>query len=122
MSWSPTFRYIHAYVHQGRIGVLVEIGTETMVVTTSAEFQEFAQDLAMHIAASNPIDVVALVEQPFVKDQAVAVGKVISNAAATFQERVCVTRFVRWDHEPITQPELPAPPRSPAVIMQFKKA
>jgi elongation factor Ts len=122
MTWEPTYRFIHAYVHQGRIGVLVEIGTETMVVTSTEQFQDFARNLAVHIAANNPADLGALIDQPYVKDPSVSVGKVISDASAELRERVCVTRFVRWDQEPVARPDEPVPPHSPAVIMQFKKA
>lgn len=43
-----------SYIHGGRIGVLVEINTETDFVAKLDEFQEFARDVAMQIAASNP--------------------------------------------------------------------
>ena len=43
--------YIHA---GGKIGVLVEINSETDFVAKNAEFQEFAHDIAIQIAASNP--------------------------------------------------------------------
>lgn len=43
--------YIHA---GGKIGVLVEINCETDFVAKGDEFQEFAKDVAMHIAATNP--------------------------------------------------------------------
>lgn len=45
---------IEAYVHGGRIGVIVEINCETDFVARTAEFKEFARDVAMHIAATNP--------------------------------------------------------------------
>ena len=43
--------YIHA---GGKIGVLVEINCETDFVAKNVDFQQFAKDVAMHIAASNP--------------------------------------------------------------------
>lgn len=46
------FSYIHA---GGRIGVLLEINCETDFVARTAEFQELAKNVAMHIAASNPL-------------------------------------------------------------------
>lgn len=45
---------VQAYVHGGRVGVLVEINSETDFVAKNAEFQEFAKDIAMQIAAANP--------------------------------------------------------------------
>ncbi len=47
---------IHSYIHAGgRIGVLLEINCETDFVARTTEFQELAKNIAMHIAASNPI-------------------------------------------------------------------
>ena len=47
---------IHSYIHAGgRIGVLLEINCETDFVARTADFQELAKNIAMHIAASNPI-------------------------------------------------------------------
>ncbi|MFA6414104.1 MAG: translation elongation factor Ts [Syntrophales bacterium] len=44
------------YIHMGgRIGVLVELNCETDFVAKTEAFQILAKDLAMHVAASNPI-------------------------------------------------------------------
>ena len=43
---------IEAYVHGGRIGVLVEIGCETDFVAGTDEFKEFAHEIALQISAS----------------------------------------------------------------------
>lgn len=45
---------VSSYIHGGRVGVLVEINSETDFVAKNAEFQEFAKDVAMQIAAANP--------------------------------------------------------------------
>lgn len=47
---------VHAYVHGGgKVGVLVELLCETDFVARNPEFQALAQDLAMQIAAMNPL-------------------------------------------------------------------
>jgi elongation factor Ts len=47
---------IASYIHMGgRIGVLVEINCETDFVAKTDDFQAMARDLAMHVAASNPL-------------------------------------------------------------------
>ena len=43
--------YIH---HTGKVGVLVEIACNTDFAANSAEFLQFANDVAMHIAAESP--------------------------------------------------------------------
>src|SRR5690606_22500068 len=49
---------IGSYVHMGgKIGVLVEVNCETDFVARTEDFQTLVRDLAMHIAASNPLAV-----------------------------------------------------------------
>ncbi len=51
---------IGSYIHMnGKIGVLVEINCETDFVAKSDKFQEFAKNVAMQIAAANPLYVSA---------------------------------------------------------------
>lgn len=47
---------VEAYIHPGgKLGVLVEVNCETDFVANTADFKDFVHNLAMHIAASNPI-------------------------------------------------------------------
>lgn len=47
---------VEAYIHGGgRIGVLVEVNCETDFVANTPEFKSFVRDIAMHIAATNPM-------------------------------------------------------------------
>jgi len=47
---------IEAYVHAGsKLGVLLEVNSETDFVSLTDEFKGFARDLAMHIAAAAPL-------------------------------------------------------------------
>jgi len=47
---------IGSYIHAGaKIGVMVEVNCETDFVAKTDDFQNFAKDLAMQIAASNPL-------------------------------------------------------------------
>lgn len=47
---------IGAYIHAGgKIGVIAEVNCETDFVAKTEDFQNFAKDIAMHIAASNPL-------------------------------------------------------------------
>jgi elongation factor Ts len=46
---------VQSYVHAGgKIGVLVEVNSETDFVARNPEFQTFVKDVAMHIAAASP--------------------------------------------------------------------
>ncbi len=46
---------IGSYVHDGRIGVLVEVNCETDFVAKTDEFKELVKDLSLHVAASAPL-------------------------------------------------------------------
>jgi elongation factor Ts len=49
---------VQSYIHAGnKIGVLVEVDCETDFVARNDNFVEFARDLALHIAAANPLAV-----------------------------------------------------------------
>lgn len=74
---------IGSYLHDGRIGVLVEVNCETDFVARNELFTDLVKDVAMHIAASAPefvssedipVDVKAAAEKEFT-DKVTADGK-----------------------------------------------
>ena len=75
---------IQSYIHSnGKIGVMVELGCETDFVAKNEQFVELARNIAMHIAAANPLglcaeeipaDVVER-EKAVYKAQAIEMGK-----------------------------------------------
>jgi elongation factor Ts len=75
---------IETYIHAGgKLGVMVELNCETDFVAKTDGFREFARDVAMHIAAANPVslsrddiaaDIVEREKQIFVQ-QAIESGK-----------------------------------------------
>jgi elongation factor Ts len=86
---------IGTYNHDGRIGVLVEVNCETDFVARNEIFTDLVKDVAMHIAASEPVDVTELLEQPFVKNPDVTVGDYVKDHAARLGENIVVRRFSR---------------------------
>jgi elongation factor Ts len=49
---------IQSYIHMGgKIGVLVEVNCETDFVAKTPDFTEFVRNIAMHIAATNPVSI-----------------------------------------------------------------
>jgi len=47
---------IQTYIHAGgKLGVMVEVGCETDFVAKTDSFIDFAKDIAMHIAAADPV-------------------------------------------------------------------
>lgn len=47
--------FIGSYVHQGQIGVLIELFCETDFVARNEKFQKLVHEIALHIAASSPL-------------------------------------------------------------------
>lgn len=62
--------YVH---HGGRIGVLVELNCETDFVANTDDFRKLARDLAMHVAAADPVAVDAAGVDPAVVERERAV-------------------------------------------------
>ena len=49
---------VESYIHgEGRIGVLLEVNSETDFVARNPGFREFVKNIALHIAATNPLSV-----------------------------------------------------------------
>jgi elongation factor Ts len=75
---------VQSYIHMGgKIGVMVEVNCETDFVAKTDDFMEFARNLAMHIAATNPVGITAEDvpedvierERSIYRDQALEMGK-----------------------------------------------
>jgi elongation factor Ts len=55
---SMTEGIIESYIHMNnKLGVLVEVNCETDFVAKNDDFKEFAKNIAMHIAATNPVGI-----------------------------------------------------------------
>jgi elongation factor Ts len=88
---------IHSYVHNERIGVLVNLSAETDFVVRSEPFQKLAHDLAMHIAAVAPKDPQELLAQPYIKDESKTVKDVINEVIAKVGENITLNAFSRME-------------------------
>jgi elongation factor Ts len=75
---------IQTYIHMGgKLGVMVEVGCETDFVAKNDDFIEFARNIAMHVAAINPMGIKAedvpreIIEKELeiYKSQALEMGK-----------------------------------------------
>ncbi|MGR4065305.1 MAG: translation elongation factor Ts [Vulcanimicrobiaceae bacterium] len=132
---------VASYIHAGgKIGVLVEVNSETDFVARNPRFSELARDIAMHVAAMSPeyiarenvpAETVArvreelratvpagkspevaekivegklakwyeehcLLDQPFVKDDALSVADLINAAVGSLGEKIRVRRFAKF--------------------------
>ena len=89
--------FLKAYIHNDRVGILMEIRAETDFAVKSDPFQKLAHELAMQIAAMDPKDVDELLEQPFVKNESKTVGETIKEVVAEVGENINVKNFVRYE-------------------------
>jgi len=90
--------HIETYVHNGRIGVMLEMRAETDFVVRSEVFQQAARDIALHVSAMGEAgNTQELLVQPFVKDPAKTVEDVITEVGAQTGEKVTLERFVRYE-------------------------
>ena len=104
---------VEAYIHGGgRIGVLVELNCETDFVARTDGFRQLARDIAMQVAAMNPLALTpeevpaehngtveenALMTQPFIKDGGRTIEQLVQDVVATTGENVRVARFARFE-------------------------
>lgn len=130
---------IGSYVHDGGIGAMVLLSSETDFVAKNPEFAALAREIAMQVAATDPryttLEEIpeearsaaravfekevadkpeamrekilegkftsyfrdqALLEQPYIKDEAKTVRDLLNEATQKFGERVEVSRFARF--------------------------
>lgn len=89
---------VEAYIHSnGKVGVLIELLSETDFVARNEGFKELAHDLAMQIAAMNPAEAKDLMGQTFIKDQGKTIENLVSEAIGKFGENIKIGRFVRFE-------------------------
>jgi elongation factor Ts len=104
---------IEAYIHTGgRVGAMIELNCETDFVARTDEFKELAHNLAMQVAAMAPQfvseadmpkgadvepSVACLLLQPYIKDQDLTIGDIITETIARVGENIKVSRFARFE-------------------------
>lgn len=111
---------IETYIHGGRIGVILELNSETDFVAKNLEFKAFGKDVAMQIAAQNPqyvsreevpADVIEH-ERKILREQALNEGKpehivdkMIEGRVEKFYKEVCLLDqpFIKDDEKTVGQ-------------------
>ncbi len=88
---------LETYIHNERVGVLLELRCETDFVARTEMFRELAHDLVMHIVAMNPENVEELSKQNFVKDESKTVDDLVKTAIAKSGENIRVEKFCRYE-------------------------
>lgn len=89
---------VQSYIHAGnRIGVLVEVDCQTDFVARNERFVEFARDLALHIAAANPL---AITEDDVPAEVRETEERIATEQAAdrpeNVRERIVAGKLDKW--------------------------
>ena len=100
---------IESYIHTGgRIGSLVELSCETDFVARTEEFIKCAKEIAMQVAAMNPIsinkednkqyeDEQILELQTYIRDSSKTVGEVVKELSARVGEKIVIKNINRFE-------------------------
>jgi elongation factor Ts len=103
---------VESYIHSGgRIGVLVEVNCETDFVARTPEFRELAHNLAMQVAAMDPLHIdqsdlpegvevnpqeACLLQQAFIRDPSKSIDDLLKETVGKLGENIRVRRFTRF--------------------------
>lgn len=110
---------VDCYIHHGnKIGVLLEVNSESDFVARNEEFIKFTKDLAMQIAATSPEYIQkedvpeevlkheknkedyyknnCLLEQVFVKDPSLMIKDYLGSIVSKMGENIVIRRFIRY--------------------------
>lgn len=93
---------IGSYIHNGRIGVLVEVNSETDFVARNEDFVRLAKDVAMHIAAANPeyVDASEIPEAEVAKRKEIFLAQMEdANKPPEILERIIDGKIKKWKSE-----------------------
>ena len=88
---------IESYVHQGRVGALVEVMCETDFVARTDEFKTLTHEISMQIASMNPKNSEVLLKQEYIRDPSKTIADLIKEAIAKLGENITIGRISRFE-------------------------
>lgn len=89
---------VESYVHSNnKVGVLVELHSETDFVARNEEFKKLAHELALQIAAMNPKTVDELLKSPNIRDPKIVMNDLVKQTIAKVGENITVAKFSRLE-------------------------
>ena len=89
---------VDVYLHPtGKMGVLLDLRSETDFVAKSPDFKALAHELSLQIAAMAPESVEELLAQDSVKDSSKKVQNLLQEYIAKLGENIVVKQFSRYE-------------------------
>ena len=87
---------VYAYVDEDKkVGVIIEVNSETDFVSKNADFQAFVKKLAEIVADKAPSDIDALMELPY--DDKFNVAQALQDKILVIGENIKIRRFARFE-------------------------
>lgn len=88
---------LESYIHNGRVGVLLELRCETDFVAKSDVFKELAREIVLHIAAMAPVSIEELLSQYFIKNDSITIQDLITATVGKTGENIEIKNFSRYE-------------------------
>lgn len=86
---------VEAYVHQGKVGVLVEVRCETDFVARTDEYKNLSHEIALQVCSMNPKNVDELLKEPYIRDPKLTIADLVKQTVAKVGENITVAKFTR---------------------------
>jgi|SRR3989344_5122625 len=88
---------VEAYVHQGKVGVLVELRSETDFVARTDDFKTLAHEIALQVCSMNPKSIKELLKTAYIRDASLTIDALIKLTIAKLGENITIARFTRME-------------------------
>lgn len=88
---------VESYVHQGKVGVLVEVRCETDFVARTDEYKNLAHEIALQVCSMNPKNVDELLESPYIRDPKLTIADLVKQTVAKVGENITIAQFTRME-------------------------
>jgi len=88
---------VESYVHNGRVGVLVELRCETDFVARTDDFKKLAHEIALQVASMDPKNVAELLKGAYIRDASVSIEALVKQTIAKLGENITIAQFCRME-------------------------
>lgn len=86
---------IESYVHNMKVGVLVEMRCETDFVARTDDYKKLAHEIALQVASMDPKDVKTLLASEYIRDPKLTIELLVKQTIAKVGENITIARFTR---------------------------
>lgn len=84
---------VASYIHNDRLGVIIEVNCETDFVARTEEFKTFVKELMLQIASARPGTVRDLMGQKYIRDESKCISDLYKEIVNKTKENIVIQRF-----------------------------